>query len=133
MNPAAPVTSARIGTTLPRYECRDVCSPGACDRRRSDRGGACRARGAGVRRLLLLGRPDPGGPGGHTGPAVLAISVRRSRRPCDAGGVPGRRDHDPTGAAGVVLAGLEPGGAATAGVAGIAAHAARDPGLAARN
>src|SRR6478752_246232 len=131
MNPAAPVTSARIGPTLPRYECRDVRSPGDHDRRRIDRGGTRGARGAGVRRLLLLGRPDPGGAGGHAEPAVLALPVRRPRRPRDARRIPGRRSHHPAGAAGVVLAGPEPGGAAAAGIAGIASHPAPDPGLAA--
>ena len=97
----------------------------------ADRAAAGGAGGAGVRRLLLLGRPDPGRPGRHAGAAVAVVPVRRPRRPRDAR----RRSWSPaciTRLAPLVwiVARGQPGGAAAAGLAGAAAGAARDPRLA---
>ena len=118
--------SRRLG---PYVSTRDEL--GRPHRCRADRGAAGRPGGAGVRRLLLLGRPDPDRPGGHPGPAVAGVPVRRPRRPRHAGRVPGGGRHHPAGAVELDRAGDQPGRAAAAGVAGAAAGAARDPGLAA--
>ncbi len=99
-------------------------------RRRVDRGAIGCSGGAGVSRLLLLGRPDPDRPSGHAGPAVDWVSVRRSRRARHAGGLPGGGRHHAAGAVELDRTGDQPGGAAVVGVAGAAARAARHSRLA---
>src|SRR6185503_3012014 len=137
MKPAAPVTSVRIGSPYrgPNVHARTVGSLsdelGRPRRRRADRRAIGRSGGAGVSWLFLLGRPDPDRPGGHAKPAVAGVSVRRSRRSRDAGGVPGGGWHHQAGSIELDRAGDQPGGDAVVGVTGAVAGAARHSRLAA--
>src|SRR5258708_6094934 len=73
----------------------------------------------------------PARPRWQAGPAVAGVPVRRSRRACHAGGVPGGGWHHPARALELDRASDQPGGAAAVGVAGAVARTARHSRLAA--
>lgn len=78
-----------------------------------------------------MGRLDPRRQGRHWGPVVAVVPVRRPRRPRDARCLPGCGRHYPGGTPGVDRTSDQPGGAAAAGVAGVAARVVCDIELAA--